>query len=157
MNDASRSPAGPLDPHTLFCETTFKIDFFEVDSMRIVWHGNYVNYFERARCALLEKIGYTYTDMEASGYLFPVTDVRIKYIRPLRFGDSCRAKAVLDEYENMLRINFELYNAATGELTTKGSVSQMCVSMATGESQFVCPAVFTDKVETLIRAGGFKN
>ena len=48
-------PAAGLDPHVLFCETTFKIDFFEVDSMRIVWHGNYVNYFERARCALLEK------------------------------------------------------------------------------------------------------
>ena len=144
-----------LDPHVLFCETEFKIDFFEVDSMRIAWHGNYINYFERARCALLEKIGYTYTDMEASGYAFPVTEVRVKYIKSLRFGDTCRAKAILDEYENMLKINFELYNAKTGELTTKGSVSQMCVSMATGESLFVCPQIFTDKVETLIRAGGF--
>ena len=56
MGEATFSAAG-LDPHVLFCETTFKIDFFEVDSMRIAWHGNYVNYFERARCALLEKIG----------------------------------------------------------------------------------------------------
>ena len=149
--------AETLDPHILFCETTFKIDFFEVDSMRIAWHGNYVNYFERARCALLEKIGYTYLDMEKSGYMFPVTEVKIKYVRSLRFGDTCRAKAILDEYENMLRINFELYNANTGELTTKGSVSQMCVSMKTGESQFVCPKVFTDKVETFIRAGGFSE
>ena len=144
-----------LDPHILTAEITFKIDFFEVDSMRIVWHGNYVNYFERARCALLEKLHYTYLDMEESGYLFPVTDVRIKYIKSLRFGDSCRAKAILDEYENMLKINFELYNAETGELTTKGSVSQMCIDMKTGESQFVCPKVFTDRVEALIRQGGF--
>ena len=149
--------ATTLDPHLLAAEVVFKIDFFEVDSMRIAWHGNYINYFERARCALLDKIGYTYLDMEESGYLFPVTEVKVKYKKSLRFGDSCRARAVLDEYENMLRINFELYNAATGELTTTGSVSQMCVSMATGETQFVCPRVFTEKVERLLAQGGFKD
>lgn len=146
-----------LDPHCLTAETEFKIDFFEVDSMKIAWHGNYINYFERARCALLEKIGYTYIDMEASGYVFPVAEVKVKYIKSLRFGDTCRAKAILDEYENMLKINFELYNAKTGELTTKGMVSQMCIDQKTGETQFVCPKIFTEKVETLIRSGGFKN
>lgn len=149
--------ARTLDPHILTAEVTFKIDFYEVDSMRIAWHGNYINYFERARCALLEKIGYTYLDMEASGYVFPVTEVKVKYKKSLRFGDSCRARATLDEYENMLKINFELYNAETGELTTTGSVSQMCVNMQSGETEFVCPKVFTDKVERLLADGGFKD
>ena len=62
----------------LSTEIEFKIDFFEVDSMKIVWHGNYINYFERARCALLDKIGYNYIAMEESGYSYPVVDVRIK-------------------------------------------------------------------------------
>ncbi|MCR5725738.1 MAG: acyl-CoA thioesterase [Treponema sp.] len=141
-----------LDPHTLTAEVVFKIEFYEVDSMRIAWHGNYINYFDKARCALLDKIGYTYLDMEESGYVFPVTEVKVKYMKSLRFGDTCRAKAILDEYENMLRMHFELYNAETGELTTKGTVSQMCVEVKTGESQFVCPKVFTDKVEALLRA-----
>ena len=146
-----------LDSHVLTAETEFRIEFFEVDSMRIAWHGNYINYFEKARCTLLEKIGYTYTDMEKDGYAFPVTEVKVKYIKSLHFGDICRARAILDEYENMLRVKFELYNAKTGELTTKATVSQMCINLATGESQFVCPSCFTDKVEALIRAGGFKN
>ena len=146
-----------LDPHILTAETTFRIEFFEVDSMRIAWHGNYINYFEKARCSLLEKIGYTYIDMEKDGYAFPVTEVKVKYIKSLRFGDICRAKAILDEYENMLKVKFELYNARTGELTTKGSVSQMCVSLATGKSLFVCPKTFTDKVDALIRAGDFSD
>ena len=146
-----------LDPHVLTAECEFTIEFFEVDSMRIAWHGNYINYFEKARRILLDKIGYTYLDMEKDGYAFPVTEVKVKYMKSLRFDDTCRARAILDEYENMLKVNFELYNAKTGELTTKGSVSQMCISLATGESLFVCPKKLTDRVETLIRAGGFKD
>lgn len=138
----------------LSAETEFKVDFNDCDPMGIVWHGNYINYFERARCALLEKIGYNYIEMEKSGYLFPVTEVRSKYVRSLRFGDICRAKAILVEYENMIKIDFELYNAKTGELTTKGKVSQMCVDAKTGESQFVCPKCFTDKVEKFLAQGG---
>ena len=46
-----------LDPHVLFCETEFKIDFFEVDSMRIAWHGNYINYFEKTPWFTKDVIG----------------------------------------------------------------------------------------------------
>ena len=143
---------------TKFLEYTveFKIDFFEVDSMRIVWHGNYINYFERARCAFLDKIGYNYIAMEESGYIFPVTEVKCKYVKSLHFGDMCRARAILVEYENMIKFNFELYNAKTGELTTKGSVSQMCIDAKTGETQFVCPQIWRDKVEKCIKEGGLK-
>lgn len=139
----------------LSAEIEFKIDFNDCDPMRIVWHGNYINYFERARCALLDKIGYNYIAMEESGYLFPVTEVKAKYMHSLRFGDTCRAKATLVEYENMIKIEFELYNAKTGELTTKGTVSQMCVSAKTGETKFVCPKVWTEKVEKFLAQGGF--
>lgn len=131
-------------------EIEFPVDFFEVDSMKIVWHGNYVNYFERARCALLNKIGYNYIEMEKSGFLFPVTEVKCKYLKSLKFGEICRAKATLVEWENMIKINFELYNKQTGEMTTKGYVSQLCIDAKTGETQFNCPKVFTDKVEKLL-------
>lgn len=136
----------------LEAEIEFKIDFNDCDPMGIVWHGNYINYFERARCALLDKIGYNYIAMEESGYLFPVAEVRAKYLKSLRFGDLCRAKAILVEYENMIKMNFELYNAKTGELTTKGMVSQMCVKASNGETQFFCPKIFTEKVEKLLEA-----
>ncbi len=137
--------------------TTFKVDFNDCDPMKIVWHGNYINYFERARCALLDKIGYNYVEMERTGYLFPVTEVKSKYIRSLKFGDVCRARAILVEWENMIKINFELFNDSTGELTTKGTVSQMCVKAENGETQFVCPKCFTEKVEKFLAQGGIRN
>ena len=146
-----------METNYLSAEIQFKVDFNDCDPMKIVWHGNYINYFERARCALLDKIGYNYITMEETGYIFPVAEVRSKYISSLRFGDICRAKAILVEWENMIKINFELYNAKTGAPCTKAMVSQMCVEAATGESQFVCPKVFTDKVEYFMAQGGFKD
>ena len=132
-------------------ETEFTVEFYDVDSMEIVWHGNYIKYFEKARCALLEKIGYSYLDMQESGWMFPVTSVSAKYISPLGFLDRVRARAILTEYENCIRIRYELYNAKTGRLCTKGESTQMAVNVESGESHIVCPAIFTDKVEALLQ------
>jgi acyl-CoA thioester hydrolase len=132
-------------------EIEFTVEFYDVDSMRIVWHGNYIKYFEKVRCALLEKIGYNYSDMEKSGWGFPVAGLSAKYVNSLRFRDRVRATAQLTEYENCIKIKYELYNAETGQLCTKGDSTQMAVNMETGESSMVCPPVFTDKVEALLK------
>jgi acyl-CoA thioester hydrolase len=140
-----------MDPHELTAEIEFPVEFYDVDPMRVIWHGNYIKYFEKARCALLNKIGYNYAEMAKSGFAFPVTQISAKYISSLRFGDRARAKAILDEYENCLKIKYELYNAATGVLTTKGTSTQMAVDMNTGVSCFVSPEIFIEKVEGFLK------
>jgi acyl-CoA thioester hydrolase len=141
--------------HTpISAEIEFKVEFYDVDSMRIVWHGNYIKYFEKVRCALLDKIGYNYNDMEKSGWGFPVAGISAKYVNSLHFRDLVRGKAILTEYENCIKIKYELYNAETGQLCTKGESTQMAVNMATGESSMVCPPVFIGKVEALLREMG---
>jgi acyl-CoA thioester hydrolase len=145
-----------MDPCRISAETEFNVEFYEVDSMEVVWHGNYVNFLERVRCVLLNRIGYNYQAMKESGYVFPVTEVSLKFIKPLHFGDAVRARAYLEEYENRLRIKYELFNAVTGELTTRGVSTQMAFDIAKNDSCFVCPAIFTERVEKLLRelAGG---
>jgi acyl-CoA thioester hydrolase len=142
-----------MDPHDLSAELEFSVEFYDIDSMEIVWHGHYLKYFEKARCVLLNKIGYGYMEMKESGYAFPVTGITLKYIRPLKFGERARVKAVLDEYENRLRIKYEIYNAETGLVTTKGMSTQMAYNIAAGESCFVCPPVLIDRVESLLLQG----
>jgi acyl-CoA thioester hydrolase len=144
------------EAYKISVEVEFKVEFYDVDPMNIVWHGNYIKYFEIARCALLDKIGYGYNEMKASGYAFPVTAVSVKYIRAFTFGDRIHARAVLVEYENCLKIKYELYNARTGERSTTGESSQMAFNILKGESCFVCPQVFIDKVEAVLKqtAGG---
>ncbi|MDR2486023.1 MAG: acyl-CoA thioesterase [Treponema sp.] len=134
----------------LTAEIEFTVEFYDVDSMGIVWHGNYIKYFEKARCALLNRIGYGYTDMKTSGYAFPVTGISLKYIRSFKFGDKILARAILDEYENCLRIRYELINSETGVICTKGVSTQMAVNTATGDSCFTCPQIFIGKVERLL-------
>lgn len=134
-------------------ETEFDIEFYELDPMRIVWHGNYFNYFERARRALLEKIGYGYQEMAASGYAFPVVTISAKYISSFKLGDRAIARATLDEYENCIIIKYEIYNAKTRMVYTRGVSKQMAFDVNAGESCFSCPDIFIKKVEKLLNEG----
>jgi len=140
-------------PYNIFAEAEITVEFFHLDPLRIVWHGNYLNYFEAGRRALLEKIGYGYIEMEKSGYAFPVIEVSVKYLSSLRLGDRARVKAILMEYENRLLIRYEIRNAETGQLTTKGSSTQMAFDINKNDSCFVCPPVLINKIETFIKGG----
>ena len=137
-------------PFNIFAEAELIVEFFNLDPMKVVWHGNYLNYFEIGRRILLEKIGYTYFEMEKAGYAFPVVEISVKYLGSLRFRDRARIKAVLVEYENCLRIKYEIYNVQTGALVTKGLSTQMAFDINANESCFVCPSVFTEKIEAMI-------
>ena len=145
---------GDNGPYNIFAEAEITVEFYDLDPMQVVWHGNYINYFETGRRVLLEKIGYSHNEMEQSGYLFPVIEISAKYMGPLRFRDQARVKAVLVEYENRLRIQYEIYNIKTGLLTTKGVSTQMAYDIKARDSCFACPKILIDKVEILI--GGEK-
>lgn len=138
-----------MDKALYTVETTFNVEFFDVDSMQVAWHGNYVKYMEIGRCRLLDKIGYGYEQMVETGYAFPVTGINIKYIRSLRFNETATIKSSLIEYENRIKIRYEIYNSK-GELTTKAESTQMALRLSDWQSEFVCPKVFTDKVEKLL-------
>jgi acyl-CoA thioester hydrolase len=134
-------------PYNIYAEQEITVEFYDLDPLRIVWHGNYLNYFEAGRRALLEKIGYSYDEMEKSGYAFPVIEISAKYMGSLRLKDRARVKAILMEYENRLLIRYEIRNAQTGVLTTKGFSAQMAVDIKSNESCFVCPPILIKKVE----------
>jgi len=138
----------------LTADTEFSVEFYDVDSMQIVWHGNYIKYFEVARCVLLDKIKFGYSEMAKSGFAWPVVDVRVKYVRTLMFQQKARIRATILEYENRLRIAYRIFDAVTGELLTKGESIQMAVEVSTMNSCFVSPPCLTEKVEDFMRLQG---
>ena len=140
-------------PYNIFAEAEITVEFYDLDPLQVVWHGNYLNYFEIGRRTLLEKINYGYNEMKESGYTFPVVEVSVKYISPLVLGDRARVKAVLIEYENCLKIKYEIRNAETAILCTKGSTTQMAFNIKTNESCFICPEVFIEKIEAITGSG----
>jgi len=126
------------------------VPFFDVDSMDVVWHGHYVKYLEVARCALLDRLGHNYTQMRDSGYAWPVIDLQLRYVRGAVFGQRLNVRASLVEWENRLKINYLISDAATGERMTRASSVQVAVEIASREMQLASPAVFTDAVRKVL-------
>jgi acyl-CoA thioester hydrolase len=133
-------------PSRWFAETEIEIQFYDLDPMQIVWHGNYVKYLEVARCALLDQIGYNYHQMKDSGYMWPVIDVSLRYIGSAVFGQRIKVRAEIVEYENRLKIDYLITDAASGKRLTRASTSQVAVSIATGEMSFVSPDILFEKL-----------
>lgn len=133
-------------PSRWSAETEVQVQFFDLDPMQIVWHGNYVKYIEMARCALLDSIGYNYEQMRDSGYSWPVIDMNLRYIGAATFGQRLRLRADIVEYENRLRIDYLITDAETGKRLNRATTTQVAVCLETGEMCFVSPPVLLEKL-----------
>jgi acyl-CoA thioester hydrolase len=133
-------------PNPWSAETELQVQFFDLDPMEIVWHGNYVKYLEIARCALLDSIDYNYVQMKESGYAWPVIDLHVRYAAPASFGQRIKLRATLVEWENRLKIEYVITDAVSGRRLTRGSTTQVAVEIATGEMCFVSPPVLFEKL-----------
>ncbi len=125
------------------------VPFFDVDPMNIVWHGHYIKYFEIARCELLNKIGYGYREMRQSGYSWPIIDLHVRYVKSATLGQDLICTAKIVEYENRLKIVYEIICAKSGDRLTKGHSIQAAVSLGDNELQLVSPPVLLEKLSKL--------
>ncbi|HEY9103763.1 thioesterase family protein [Chitinimonas sp.] len=130
----------------LWAEVELTPAFHDLDPMDIVWHGNYVKYLEIARSTLLGRLDYDYPQMRDSGYAWPVVDMRLKYVRPIVFGQRIRVRAEITEWQNRLRLDYLITDAASGQKLNKAYTIQVAVEMASQELQYVCPPVLWQKL-----------
>lgn len=127
-----------------------RIPFQDVDSMRVVWHGNYVRYLEQVRAELLRGMGFTYGDMAAAGYVFPIVQLSMKFMTPARFDERIRVEAELVPCENCLDIRYLIRSLESGKKLCKATTRQMAVSAATGESLFLLPEPLLSKMREIL-------
>jgi acyl-CoA thioester hydrolase len=131
-------------------EIIIKIQFYDLDPMRVVWHGNYPRFLEQARTALFEKISFGYREMSESEFAWPIVDMRIKFVRPINLAHSIKVTAELAEYENRLKTNYIIRDAKTGEILTRAHTIQVAVERASNELCFETPQVLLEKVRRLL-------
>ena len=136
----------------LSASVEIEVPFHDVDVMHIAWHGHYLKYCELARCALLRMIDYDYPQMKASGYVWPIVECQLKYMKPAQYGQRLCVSADLLEYENRLRIGYRISCVATGQALTKGHTTQLAIEASSEALQFVSPAIFVANVEAAIVA-----
>ncbi len=107
-----------------------RVRFSEVDSLAIVWHGNYIHFFEDAREAFGEKYNIGYMDMYGNGYVAPLVSVHCDYKQPLKYGDCARTEITLMETPAAKVIfRYEVYNNETNALVATGETIQVFVSV----------------------------
>lgn len=116
--------------------------FHDLDPMDVVWHGNTLKYLELARCALLQSFDYDYPQMRESGYVWPIVDLRCKYVRSARYGQRLRVRAELTEWEMRMRIDYVIRDADTDDVVTRAHTLQVAVEIASGEMSYATPEVF---------------
>lgn len=138
----------------LSADAEITAQFYDLDPMNVVWHGNYPRFLEQARCVLLDRIGYGYQRMSESGYAWPIVDMRIKYVRPIRMAEQIVVTARLLECEHRLKIEYRIRRKQDGEVLTKAHTVQVAVRMETGELMLECPTELIDKVKAATCAAG---
>jgi acyl-CoA thioester hydrolase len=121
-------------------EVKMSIPFYDLDPMQIVWHGNYLNYFEVARCELFLQNGvdlYSYYDRHR--LIFPIIRTSTKHIYPLRHRDEIIVRATLVDARVKLIVDFEIRTVADDKVCARGRTEQVTVKVPEMETLFSIP------------------
>ena len=126
-----------------------KVRYCETDQMGLVHHGSYINYFEEARIAWISNLGFSYSEMEKSGIILPVSKLNVSYLRPAYF-------------DNDLVVNVELAELPTSRLIFNYTINKEEEVIVTGTTVLAflnketkkpvkCPDYMLEKVTPLFK------
>jgi acyl-CoA thioester hydrolase len=127
---------------------TQRVRYGETDAMGIVWHGNYLLWFEVGRVEVLRAIGYPYARLESEGYGLPVTEAGLRYTRAAKFDDVLRIDVWLEDLRSRkFRIGYRVSNADNGAECVTGFTEHVCWK---GGVVATMPAELREKLSALV-------
>ena len=106
-----------------------RIYYEDTDAGGVVYHANYLNYFERARTEFLRERGLSVGELHARGFIFPVVRVEVDFRAPARHDDLLRVETcVLEIGKTAFVLGQQVLRAIDGKLLVDGKVTLVCVS-----------------------------
>lgn len=121
-------------------KSVFPISFHDTDAMGVVWHGNYIKFFELAREALFNALGYDYKSMKEDNIIYPITECSCKYRKPLFVTDkTISVLCMLTEFDGKIEINYEVYGGECKTLCAYGKTQQVAVNTKNNDIQICTP------------------
>lgn len=110
---------------TIKVTTKIRIRFNETDPLGIVWHGNYITYFEDGREDFGNKHGISYLDVRANGYSTPIVESSSKHKLPLGYGDTATIETTFEDCPAAKMIfSYKIFNQQ-GKLVCTGKTVQV--------------------------------
>ena len=124
-----------------------KVRYCETDQMGLVHHGSYINYFEEARISWISNLGFSYSEMEKSGIILPVSKLNVSYLRPAYFDDNLVVNVELAEMPtSRLIFNYTIKN--NDEVVVSGNTVLAFLNKET-KRPVRCPDYMLEKVTPL--------
>ena len=107
--------------------TEIEVRYQETDQMGVVYHANYLVWFEIGRTKYIEQLGFKYTEMEEKDVVSPVIDAQISYKKPIKYGDQVFVETWLEDYDGIrTTYGYRVLNG-TGELAVQGETKHVVV------------------------------
>jgi acyl-CoA thioester hydrolase len=105
----------------LAVEIPISVRYSETDMMGVVYHANYLIWFDIARVELLRRLGIEVKKMQTRGFLMPVVEATCRYLSPARFGDEISLKAIPERSTvARLTVHYEVMKRGSRSLLAKG-------------------------------------
>lgn len=90
-------------------KTEIRVIYADTDQMGVVYHSNYLRYFEIGRTELLRELGISYKEMEACGLFLPVKEAFIDYRISIKYDDIIIINTCIDKLKNVsLKLKYEI-------------------------------------------------
>ena len=126
-----------------------KVRYCETDQMGLVHHGSYINYFEEARIAWISNLGFSYSDMEKSGIILPVSKLNVSYLRPAYFDYDLLVSVEIAELPTS-RLIFNYTINKQEEVIVTGTTVLAFLNKET-KKPVKCPDYMLEKVTPLFK------
>lgn len=102
------------------------VRFSETDAMGVVWHGNYLKFFEDAREQFGKDYGIEYLDVHAQGYFIPIVKSEISHKASIFYGESALVNVILEQHDSAkIVFRYEVINHATKQIAATGMTIQV--------------------------------
>jgi acyl-CoA thioester hydrolase len=105
--------------------------YADTDRSSVVYHANYLRYFEMGRASLMRDAAYPYREIEENGYVYPVIDLGLQFFQPLRYDDPMWIHTRPGELERVrLRFEYTVTQAESGVLVCRGYTRHCALNRA---------------------------
>ena len=114
-------------------EITFHARYAETDSMGVVHHAVYLVWFEEGRSAYIREQGWSYADIEQSGYFLAAGTLNARYRRAARYDQRVTVKTWIEEWKSRaLTFGCEIVETKNDRILFDASLQLICLN-ASGE------------------------
>jgi len=131
-------------------ENKIRIRYDEVDMMGYVYHGNYAKYYHISRTELLRKIGINDKELENHNVILPVTEMSIKYIKPIFYDDIITIKTSLHNIPTSRMIFHHEVRNQKNEVINQADSTLAFVDINT-RKPMRAPHLIVNKIESYIK------